>query len=295
MTSIDPWAPGVCHWSRAVARRHPGIDHWASLCFLQNLLVRELKHRNFRRNDPNVLHGLLTEVGQLYFLCTSHGPLEMRGLVDQVIRDSERRGARLHSAAKRTMRRSTRVSRVLTAGDLIYYNLPPRLRRRYVRRGLGIQHFVRDLQTDGRVRRLIYDQLTGSIRGKFRCAFVTKTRDLAGLQVDRALSVLGFAVVGREHWIELRYPQGFCKRGLLHTPTVLAAGSNPAFRSEQADYAGWGHAVDVDTLGQGLPEAVHGEYGISAGEGFVPVYMGESIRRQFGNWRDLFTYAKHHR
>lgn len=295
MNGVNPLTPDVCRWSRAVASRHPGVERWASLCFLHNLLVREVEHRNFRYNSLNTLHELLTEVGRLCSSCTSHSPLEMRRLVNQVISNFELRGAPLHSAPKRTARSSTRVSRVLTAGDLVHYNLPPSLRRRYVRRGSGIERFVRDLQTDGRVRTLIYRELTGSIRGKFRCAFVTKARKLAGLQVDDALSMLGFAVVGREHWVELRYPVDFCKRGLLHTPTVLAAGDNPAFRSERPDYAGWGRAVNAHTLGSGLPEAVHGQYDISAGEGFTPVYMGKTVRRQFGDWEKLFAYGKRHR
>lgn len=294
MINPSPLPSGVRDWSKAVASRGVGIDHWASLCLLQNLLVREVRHHNFRYGRLNALHKLLEDVGQLYDLNRSRSPLELRKLVDQVIWRSERSAAPLHLEAKRTRRNSAKVSRVVTAGDLINYNLSPMLRKRYARRGLGIQNFVRDLKTNGRARDLIVQELTGSVRGKFSCAFVTKTRSLAGLSVDKALSMLGFAIVGNEHWVEIRYPQSFCSRGLLRTPTVLAAGDNPAFRSEQADSAGWGRTLDVDTLGAGLPEAVHDEYRILAGEGFVPVYLGNSSIRQFDTWRALFTYTRCH-
>jgi hypothetical protein len=145
------------------------------------------------------------------------------------------------------------------------------------------------------MRDRIIQGLEGPIRGKFKCAFVTKTHELGSLKANEMLSMLGFATVGNEHWVELRYPRDFSSREGLKAPTVLCTGDNPAFRSEKLDSVGWGRAVNMKTLDPGLSEAVHNEYQMKNGEGFTAYYVGRSRKRQFKNWKGLFIYNKIHK
>lgn len=292
MVSNKPLHPEVREWARAVAARGSHSDHWVNLCFLHNLLVREFRHHNFHRNNIHILQELLKRVSQLYSSRKPLRPLEARKLVDEVIRESEQTGSPLYSEAKKVRRNSAKLSRVLTVGDLIYNNLPPMLRKRYVRRGLGLHRFIDELENNERMRNRIIQGLEGPIRGKFKCAFVTKTHELNGSKVDEALSMLGFADVGNEHWVELRYPREFSSRWLLKAATVLSAGDNPIFRSEKPNSPGWGRAINVETLAPGLSEAVHDEYSIRKGESFIPHYMGQSTKREFNQWKSLFIYNK---
>jgi len=61
-----------------------------------------------------------------------------------------------------------------------------------------------------------------------------------------------------EHLVEIRYPKGVFRSGGLFAPTFLDGCPSLVYRSTVSS-DGWGRAVDLDTLANALPEAVHEE------------------------------------
>jgi hypothetical protein len=163
-----------------------------------------------------------------------------------------------------------RCSRVMLARHFGEYNLDwgrvgwPRKRR----------------LTPGQVAHLARHGLVGKVRGTIKgelpLAWVTKSEILADLKViavgprlaDLVRTRLGLEhYVCGDHAVELIYPDGVPPGTELRAPTALDSWCGRIYRScDGGD--GWGRTVDLETLADAMPEAVHPELVLSGAFGF---------------------------
>ncbi|MEM8997193.1 MAG: hypothetical protein AAGF23_20585, partial [Acidobacteriota bacterium] len=91
--------------------------------------------------------------------------------------------------------------------------------------------------------------------------WVTRTEGLQELgdpAADRACRALGLSHFGGgTRLLAVHYPEGQPWSVQHGPPTAIEGGATAVFRSTAAD-DGWGRAVDLETLEDGLPELTHG-------------------------------------
>jgi hypothetical protein len=147
-------------------------------------------------------------------------------------------------------------SRIMVGQDFLGRNI--RLGR------LGLQYPVRDVP--GAIKDLQQAGLRGvskkDMRGRLPFAWVTKTSAIDGVRKSCPAPELADALRDRlglhhlredQYLVEVVYPPGTPES--LHAPTFLE-GNDIVFRSKRGPDA-WGRAVNLKTLRDGLPEAVH--------------------------------------
>lgn len=155
---------------------------------------------------------------------------------------------------------STKLSRIMNARTFVQRNLDrtkvPLITRSYV--------------TDAQLRQLerlgIEGRTKGIIKGYRPLAWVTTTEAVDELRAS-GLSPTNLAVEvrnqaglahfrDREALVEIQYPNDGTVTPPLSVPTFLEGSPSRVFRCAQKP-DGWGRAVNLETLEDGLPEAVH--------------------------------------
>jgi hypothetical protein len=113
---------------------------------------------------------------------------------------------------------------------------------------LGLGGIARDfMRTTRPLAWVTQTEAIGELRDSTpRRSLANRVRDLAGLDhlwQDR-------------HLVEIVYPSSVVASTPICAPTALDGGTALVYRSDSRP-DGWGSAVDLQTLGRGLPEAVH--------------------------------------
>jgi hypothetical protein len=177
------------------------------------------------------------------------------------------------------------ISSVALAGMSLEDEIPDRLLRSYERR-----FPVDKIRADRR-----------EMRGSRPFAWVTQTEALDGLlgrlseaekpRGRQALATLARDTLGLRHYnddekmIEIRYPLGVPGDRHLAPPTFIEGSPGMIYRSQQGS-DGWGRTVDLTTLEEGLPEAVHLPVELNAD--FSLVYLGRiEGRSEVSTWEKL--------
>lgn len=149
-------------------------------------------------------------------------------------------------------------SRIVVAHEFIKHNIKKR-------RGATIISDYECRRTIARYekRGVPARSVKGEMRGTRPFAWVTKTAAIDELRrkgTDLATEVrdqLGMIHYYKaERLVEIVYPSEVFAALQLTAPTFIEGSSGIVFRSAASD-DGWGRAVNLKTLGDGLPEAVH--------------------------------------
>lgn len=125
--------------------------------------------------------------------------------------------------------------------------------------GLEDEHVLRLIEAYG-----LTDAAQGTMSTKRPFAWVTRTSAIDELRhlphrdslADSVRNACGLRFPRHRLVVEVVYPSITAALMRLTAPTALDAGPSLVFRSQSAP-DGWGRAVNISTLGDGLPEAVH--------------------------------------
>lgn len=153
-----------------------------------------------------------------------------------------------------------RLSRVMNARSFVFRNLDR------TKVPLTVRSYVTDYQIRQLERRGIEGRTQGMTRGERLLTWVTTTEALTELRAeglsstDLAIKVRNQAGLARftdkEALIEIQYPNDGTITPLVSLPTFLEGNPSRIFRCAMG-LDRWGRAVDLETLEDGLPEAVH--------------------------------------
>jgi hypothetical protein len=149
-------------------------------------------------------------------------------------------------------------SRVMTVRDFVAFNLNLE-QVPYAITGSLTSDQVRYMEEQG-----LEGKTKGKIRGALPFAWVTKTESLATVREthypsDAARKNLGLSrFTEDEYLVEIKYPEAKPIGTKLSAPTSLEGCPSLVFRSRLGD-DGWGYAVNLETLDDGFPEAIHWE------------------------------------
>lgn len=239
-----------------------------SRCILHNFFLREVR---FRQLGIDVFLEFFNRLGSM--IQKKGYTDEPKSLVVEVC-DAE---PRLLFKGPAVLSEDIQVSRVMFAGNIVKYQ-----------GGVLGAAYDRD-RTEQRIcaeietRRLRAEHLIGSSwSGNRGICWVTQTESIENLRTSVPASELAtrvrnaLGIRGEEdkyvHVVEIIYPQDFLNTNHVFVPTVLEGGECVYFRPHR-ETNGWGRTVDQQTLGAGLPEAVHAKMPVSAD--FQLRYLGK--------------------
>jgi hypothetical protein len=208
-----------------------------------------------RRIDPVVIHTLLEAIGARWESSPDSEPPE-RQLPKAVDTDP---GAYL-CKGRRIDATSTACSRVMSAQELLEFNLDASKLHVPVK-GFFKRAQIEDLERWGPGIAAI-----NTMRTRRPLAWITRTDDLARARgpgdpaaPNRVRDRLGMRHVQEDDYlVEIRYPPDALDRSAVAIPTFIEGCPSLIYRSKDAP-DGWGRAVDLVGLADGLPEAVHTE------------------------------------
>jgi hypothetical protein len=158
----------------------------------------------------------------------------------------------------------TDCSRVMTAQDLLEFNLDASILAIGFSGSLT-QKEIADLERLGPG-----DAALGTMRTLRPLAWITRSRDLeqgraaAEKAANYVRDALGLQHLrADDHLLEIRYPRAALRDVPVVTPTFIEGCPSLIYRSKDAG-DGWGRAVNLQGLDDGLPEAVHAEVPFTA-------------------------------
>lgn len=179
------------------------------------------------------------------------------------------------------------ISRVMPARDFFYRHID---HRQYpFIYGEPSREEINELIEEG-----IEGKTWGVLRGGKPLVWVTKTEEIHSIREEQEEDLVAYTVrnrLGLKHLeerielVELKYPletealelvidpgsDGADYTFMLHAPTLFDAGPSLIYRSKDGE-DGWGRTVDLASMNDGLPEAVHEPVALS--DAFELVYVG---------------------
>lgn len=178
-------------------------------------------------------------------------------------------------------------SRVMTAADFVNRNL---------RKREGIPVSAHPSRQD---LRIIKDTgMAGLARGWMRTsrpfAWVTRASALDPIRnaadaADRARKRMGLLHYHEdERLVEVRYPASTFQPGDLRVPTAVEGCPSMIFRSRTAD-DGWGRTVDLESLDDGVPEALHPQVRFTDEFEFDDLGELPPLRLAWGSWDEFLA------
>jgi hypothetical protein len=279
-------------WVKCMAAKDNSSPQYENLCILHNIFSRGLTFQGFDDKQLYMMDAFLTFV-EKHCQGVTITPLQARELIHQCIRVHETKGILLGLSGKTATCEGISISRIVTASDFSTYFLRGVYRRKYRARDEWRNNNLlkHDLADDFEREEIATNMIGSIIRGAYRWAFVTQTKSLLGLNPDEVITGLGKDNIGHTLWVQINYPDNFHDRHMLRAPTFLSAGRKALFRSVILDSDGWGRAIRMDNLHDGLPEAVHEQCEVYTK--FYPYPLGETNNpRGFERWKELFGYNK---
>ncbi len=208
-----------------------------------------------RRVPKAALRRLTVRIGELWANRSQLDALPEPFLHSAVIEDPG-----MYLCQDNSIPRPVQCSRVMDVQDLVENNLELS----------KLPILLRGRLSERQVRALEKFGTRSAARGEMRTgspfAWVTKTRDLGNLlssfrktedKAHAARVCLGLLHYQKDqHLVEVQYPVSGLNGAALGPPTTLEGGPSIVYRSHVAA-DGWGRAVNLENLAQGLPEAVH--------------------------------------
>jgi hypothetical protein len=187
-------------------------------------------------------------------------------------------------------------SRIVKWDDFVAYN--------FDRPAAGLSYPCETAKVVQRLeKRGLHGLARGTMKGRLPVAWVTKTSELNKLRksteptmfADRVRDALGLIQYKEDEvLVEIVYPTG--QPPALHAPTFLEGDGVLVYRSLRGPDS-WGRTVDLATMQEGLPEAVHGEVD------FTPAFKIRAVGRlcergacrfaELTHWHGCSTCKRH--
>ncbi len=200
-----------------------------------------------RLSEPSAIARLFNNLGHAWQTAERHA------LPDTIYGAEARKMIAAEGCQGVTVKGQWRCSRLLSITDLRDYNLDDDAH-------LPIRGYVDPRTVDFLVKGGLAQHATGAMSGPRGFAWVTRTDAIESLRdlpdpADAARDQLGLShITEDQHLVEIEYPDDADVD--LHVPTAVEGCPSLIYRSKTAE-DGWGRAVRLDDLEDGLPEAVH--------------------------------------